>query len=241
MNTPIEYDETAYAVGRPFGPDRWRTIAPDMPAGLYVVRDAFPPGMLVMQSFLDPAFCDALVAECNPLPGIRQGSATGGYDVSTTYRDGRTSETVDIYKLQTDVVELTRRIFESSIAPHYGCEFEWYERPEILRYNQGGEYKPHSDSDNWFAEEKVWRRVLDRDISILLYLNENYGGGEIAFPNFGVKLKPKRGMLIAFPSDCRFIHTARPVETGIRYALVSWAAVRGSARVQEKPGDIIRM
>lgn len=241
MKNVIEYDETGYAAGRPIGPDRWRVSAPEMPAGVYIARDAFPPGMLLIQNLLAPSVCDALVAECNALPGIRQGVGVGGHDVSTTYRAGRTSETVDIYKLQTNVIELTRRIFEEDIAPYYGQEVEWFERPEILRYHQGGEYKPHSDSENWFAEEKVWRRVLDRDLSILLYLNENYGGGEIAFPNFGIKLKPKRGMLIAFPSDARYIHTARPVDVGTRYALVSWAAIKGSPRVQEKPGDIIRM
>lgn len=237
----IEFDESGYAAKRPITPDRWRTTLPDMPAGLYVAREAFPPGFLLIQNYLDAQKCDELVAECEQLPRIRQGSAVGGYDVSTAYKEGRTSETVDIYKLRTNVIELTKTVFTQEIEPYYKQTIEWFERPEILRYSQGGQYMPHADADNWFAEEKTWRRVLDRDISILLYLNENYDGGEIALPNFGLKMKPKKGMLIAFPSDWRYLHTARPVSSGVRYALVSWAAVKGSPRVQEKPGDIIKV
>lgn len=237
----IEFDDTGYAAKRPIKPEAWRTSVPELPDGLAISRNAFPPGFLLVQSYLDQALCDRIVQECDRLPGIRHGVAVGEYDVSTQISDIRISETVDIYKLSVDVISLVRDLFVKTIAPHYGQEIEWFERPEILRYHPGGEYKPHADAENWFAQEKSWKRVLNRDLSILLYLNDAYTGGEIMFPNFGLKFKPTRGLMVAFPSDARFLHAARPVVSGVRYALVSWAALRGTLRVPGTSSDIIRI
>lgn len=237
----IRFDETGYAANRPIRPQDWRSNVPEFPDGLAISRNAFPPGFLVVQNYLDPPLCDQIVRECDQLPGIRQSVAAGADDVSSVISDIRISETVDIYKLSVDVISLVRELFLKTVAPHYGQEIEWFERPEILRYHPGGEYKPHADSENWFANEKSWKRVLDRDLSILLYLNDGFTGGEIAFPNFGLKFKPVRGLMVAFPSDGRYLHSARPVVSGVRYALVSWAALRGTARVQNTGSDVIRI
>ncbi|MCA9540819.1 MAG: 2OG-Fe(II) oxygenase, partial [Myxococcales bacterium] len=50
------------------------------------------------------------------------------------------------------------------------------------------------------------------------------------FPRLGCRVQPRKGMLVAFPSDHRYEHAAEPTESGRRYALVSWAALRGTAR-----------
>lgn len=237
----IEFDDSGYAVNRPIRPEAWRASVPGLPDGLAISRNAFPPGFLLVQNYLDPALCDQLVRECDQLPGIRHGVGAAEDDDSLVYNDIRISETVDIRKLSVNVKSLVRDLFVKTIGPHYEQEIEWFERPEILRYHPGGEYKPHADSENWFSKEKTWKRVLDRDLSILLYLNDGFTGGEIAFPNFGLKFKPVRGLMVAFPSDGRYLHSARPVVTGVRYALVSWAAVRGTPRVQKEMSDVIRI
>ena len=237
----IAYDDTGYAAEKPFRPDSWQSNFPDMPGGVQITHRALPPGFLIVQNYLDPAVCQKLIAECEQLPGIKQGVSKGEADISSVMDKQRVSETVDIFKLQTNVVDIVKDAYANVIAPHFGADLEWFERPEVLRYHPGGEYKPHADAENWFAGEKQWKRVIDRDISILLYLNEGFQGGEIAFPNFGMQLPPRTGLLIAFPSDARYLHTARPLVSGKRYALVSWAAVKGSPRVLEAPGDIYRL
>jgi len=220
----ITYEDSGYAANRPLRPDSWAKNFSDMPDGLQMTHRALPPGFLIIQNYLEPALCQKLVSECNQLPGITQGVAKGEGDTSTVINNQRTSETVDIFKLKTSVVDIAKDAYAKVVAPHFGVDFEWFERPEVLRYHQGGEYVPHADAENWFAGEKKWKRVIDRDISILLYLNEGFQGGEIAFP-----------------SDARYLHTARPLISGVRYALVSWAAVKGSPRVQDAPGDIYRL
>ena len=56
-----------------------------------------------------------------------------------------------------------------------------------------------------------------REISSLIYWNDDYLGGEICFPNQSITLKPKAGTLILFPSNNNFPHQVFPVEQGLRY------------------------
>jgi predicted 2-oxoglutarate/Fe(II)-dependent dioxygenase YbiX len=84
-------------------------------------------------------------------------------------------------------------------------------------------------------------KIHDRDISLLIYLNEDYTGGGLSFMNFNYHLRPKTGDMLAFPSDNRYEHQAEEVQSGIRYVIVSWAAFNGSKRVLDSPppGSII--
>ena len=84
----------------------------------------------------------------------------------------------------------------------------------------------HSDSEYWDEGSHTWKRSLDRDYSILIYLNEGFEGGALFFPNFDYRIAPKRGMMIAFPSDHRYLHAAEPLISGKRFAVVSWAKAR---------------
>jgi len=87
-----------------------------------------------------------------------------------------------------------------------------HENYHVLKYQDGQEYKAHADGGT----------DLGRAISAILYLNDDYEGGEIEFPNFNVKIKPQRGMLILFPSTYPYVHIAHPVTQGTKYAIVTW-------------------
>jgi len=145
------------------------------------------------------------------------------------------SEFVDSRRLSVDVDAIVREAYLRHVAPHFGVEIEWFELPEILRYGPGGEYKPHADAEEWRGEGAGWMRGVDRDLSVLIYLNDGYGGGQIDFPNFRMQLPPQRGMLVAFPSDHRYLHAARPVTSGVRLVVVSWAKAKGSPTVRGEP------
>jgi predicted 2-oxoglutarate/Fe(II)-dependent dioxygenase YbiX len=98
-------------------------------------------------------------------------------------------------------------------ARRYGIEEEFYhEGYDLLKYSNGQEYKKHYDGST----------KIGRVISAVAYLNDDYEGGEIEFPHFGVKIKPQAGMLILFPSNYAYAHIAHPVTSGTKYALVTW-------------------
>lgn len=64
----------------------------------------------------------------------------------------------------------------------------------------------------------------NRWISAIIYLNDNYEGGELEFVHFGAKIKPKVGSIVIFPSNYAYSHIAHTVKSGTKYAVVTFIA-----------------
>lgn len=128
------------------------------------------------------------------------------------------------YNIPSEVASWIQRTISESyiqyIGPRYNCEFDGYEPAQLLGYPVGGHYIKHNDSET-FTNGK-WKRVCDRDISFIFYLNEEFGGGELEFEDLGLTIKPKRGMMVVFPSYYEFAHQVHPVTWGHRYSIVGW-------------------
>lgn len=90
----------------------------------------------------------------------------------------------------------------------------------ILRYRGGEKYDAHYDGGTNTA----------RAISPILYLNDEYEGGELEFVNFNIKIKPKPGTLYLFPSNYAYSHIAHPVKSGTKYAIVTWLHDRAATQ-----------
>lgn len=141
--------------------------------------------------------------------GVNQDDRTN-YDIGITFyaRQYNNSVSQNIHN-QMYVLLLASTI---PYAKKHGIEDMYHEPYNILRYRGGQEYKAHSDGGSNTA----------RCISAICYLNDNYDGGEIEFVNFNIKIKPKPGMLILFPSNYAYRHIAHPVTNGTKYAIVTW-------------------
>lgn len=217
-------------------PQALRAHCNDQPPGTLMVRNALPPGLLVVRDFLSPALRQAALdyaASSTAVPATVQDVDAPGDDPRTHQSVIRVTDHIETTGIDEWLTPLFTAALQQFVAAHYGCAFEWFERPSLLRYRSGGHYVPHADADNWIASENHWQRAMDRDISILLYLDEKYKGGELDFPNFQFRLKPSAGMLICFPSDHRYVHCAHEVTGGERHVLVSWAAKRDTPRVRD--------
>jgi predicted 2-oxoglutarate/Fe(II)-dependent dioxygenase YbiX len=147
----------------------------------------------------------------------------------------RVTTLVDPGHWASQVAELVQAVYRGKIEPFYQRELRWFEAPQVLRYKPGGYYRPHADADGLNAAGDAWERNLDRHLSLLIYLNENFEGGHLSFPNFNFRLRPQAGMVVAFPSDWRYLHGAMPVTAGLRHAIVSWAAVWDEPLVRSTP------
>jgi predicted 2-oxoglutarate/Fe(II)-dependent dioxygenase YbiX len=55
---------------------------------------------------------------------------------------------------------------------------------------------------------------------MVLYVNDNYEGGEIYFPRFDLEVKPEAGDLVIFPSTYIYEHASKPIISGTKYAIV---------------------
>lgn len=78
----------------------------------------------------------------------------------------------------------------------------------ISKYYIGASMGQHTDSSPEPTTENM---------SAVLYLNGDYEGGEINFPQQGVKIKPSAGSLVVFPSVPPFFHESLEIISGTKY------------------------
>jgi hypothetical protein len=101
---------------------------------------------------------------------------------------------------------------EKDYENSFGVVSGWHDTYGILKYGKGQHFLNHIDDHPSYH----------RRISTVYYLNDNYTGGEINFPRFGITFKPKANQMIVFPSTYVYNHSVSPVIEGERYAVVSW-------------------
>lgn len=101
-----------------------------------------------------------------------------------------------------------------SYSAAFDCSYGEHEAYGLLKYEG-------ATSDHYDAHYDGGPNT-GRWISAILYLNDNYEGGELEFVAFGEKYKPKAGTLVIFPSNYAYTHIAHPVTSGTKYAIVTW-------------------
>ena len=130
----------------------------------------------------------------------------------------RTSDGAILHWMIEDpaVHALNRRIAAAS-----GTSFEQGEATLILRYKGGQEYKPHFD----FVRSEQNQRFM----TVLVYLNHDYKGGETVFPEVGLKVKGRKGDALIFTSalpdrsvDPLSKHAGLPISSGVKYLCTKW-------------------
>jgi hypothetical protein len=94
----------------------------------------------------------------------------------------------------------------------YGLSTTWHDQYSILKYGVGQKFVNHIDD----------HKDYHRRMSTIYYANDDYEGGEIVFPRFGITYKPAANDFIVFPSTYVYNHSVLPVINGTRYAVVSW-------------------
>ncbi len=201
-----------------------------------------PHGVHVVHDFLDPESCADLTAFAERQQ--RDWLTVVDVENSTPDKivrkrdDRRITESVEMGERLDDVKQWLRRAVTDHIQPAYGNTIEWFEKPQLLRYTPGGYYAGHADNAHYDVDQDVWVKTLDREVSVLIYINDEYQGGALNFQKFNYCYRPQAGDLVFFPSDHRYLHEAEKLTSGLRYAIVSWMAESGLERVRSAPPSI---
>lgn len=94
---------------------------------------------------------------------------------------------------------------------------------QCVRYAEGQQFHPHWDSNN----------LLNRRHTLLVYLNDDFTGGETYFPELMLKVTPERGKALHFLNEDTdgnviqySLHAGLPVKRGIKYACNIWVKNR---------------
>lgn len=142
--------------------------------------------------------------------GTNQNKRTN-YDLSLTNLalNYNNSLSKNIHNIVQDSLNKTLPLYSSM----YGIQNLYInEGFNLLRYESGQKYDEHFDGYTYTG----------RSVSAIIYLNEDFDGGETEFVNFGIKIKPSAGSMILFPSSYPYSHFAHPVFNGSKYAIVTW-------------------
>lgn len=99
--------------------------------------------------------------------------------------------------------------------------------PKLLKYSAGNNMPPHSDHG-----------VTSRVISCILYLNDNYSGGELYFPYLDVLFKPTAGSVVFFPSNFIYTHEVKKINSGTRYSYPNWFHNVDKQFLPENPNSV---
>ena len=83
----------------------------------------------------------------------------------------------------------------------------------IQRQYEGSELRGHYDQ---YVDDKMkWAAVI--------YINDNYNGGEFYFSEKGISIVPPRRSMLVFPATEEYWHGVKKVEAGpVRYAMPSF-------------------
>jgi prolyl 4-hydroxylase len=134
----------------------------------------------------------------------------------------RTSDDAAIGPAQEDLVI---RALNLRIAAASATRVEQGEALTVLRYRPGQQFRPHLDTIAGAASQ--------RRATMLVYLNEGFGGGETHFPDANVTITPRGGDAILFENlqndgspDPATRHAGLPVTQGVKWLATRWIRAR---------------
>ncbi len=115
---------------------------------------------------------------------------------------------------------LNRRIATAS-----GTDVAQGEPLQVLRYAPGQQYRPHLDAVAGIANQRIW--------TALVWLNEDYEGGETLFLDLDLSVKGRQGDLLVFANALRdgrpdpaTRHAGKPVTKGVKLLASRWIRAR---------------
>lgn len=153
----------------------------------------------------------------------------------------RDVKAADISSILPQIKELYDNIVHNVINPFYGFKIRDSELPQLLVYQKGGHYGAHVDAvAKWKCPDGqiIWKKSIDRDLSTVLFLNNDFEGGNFVFPDLRVTIRPEPGLLVAFPSSQFYTHKVEPVISGTRYTMVNWMTVQGFKTKAEQDKEL---
>jgi prolyl 4-hydroxylase len=135
----------------------------------------------------------------------------------------RTNTAANFDYATLDVVQF---LVQARMSLTCGYRIQHFEAPMILHYDVGQQITPHFDFIDANAPdyEQQIREQGQRMITFLLYLNDDYAGGETTFPKLGIVTRGAPGDGLYFINahndrtpDRTMLHTGSPPTTGEKW------------------------
>ena len=216
--------------------DEWRALRRSVDIDAWLAAPAphilsADPYIAAIEGFAQLELCGALVE----LSRDRLARARV-YDPSTgaaSVAEARSNSTIDFALADSSLLLMLMR---AKIAAAAGAAIPNLEPPSILHYAVGQKFAPHFDflepGERGLAAELATKG--QRTGTFLVYLNEDFDGGETDFPRLGIRFKGRTGDAIHFANvdssgapDRRTLHAGLAPVRGEKWLFSQW--IRGSA------------
>lgn len=206
----------ASATGDKLDVEAWAPVPPGI-----VLHDG--PDIRLFPAFLNDEVCAWLIERSRSrLVRARVYDAGSKADVVS---ETRTNTSAGFNLVETDLVHL---MVQARISGASGLPLVNMEGATVLHYDVGEEIENHYD----FVDPSIpdYEREIatrgERVLTFLVYLNDDYEGGETDFPRLGVTHKGRRGEGLFFSNalptgepDSRSWHAGRPPLRGEKWIL----------------------
>jgi prolyl 4-hydroxylase len=188
------------------------------------------PNIRVIEGFATPDECEWLIRLARDR--LRRARIYRKDGAGHVEADSRTNSEADYTIGNADVV---LALIVERIAMAVGLSPRLFEVAKLLRYEPGQHFGPHCDFQQpttpALAQEIMQHG--QRIATALVYLNDDYSGGETEFPRIGLRFKASRGDALLFanvkPSgalDYDTLHAGLPPTRGVKWVLSQWIRER---------------
>lgn len=217
------------------GPDAWQGFRERIDVAALI---APPEGRVLCPAPLIKAFADfASSAACAWLIERARRRLTHARVYNPVSQQQETNETRTNTTATFDLLEadLVQILLQARMAAAAGVPFAHLESLAVLHYDVGEQITPHYDFVDPDAPD--YERQIARDgqrvVTFLVYLNDDYEGGETRFPRLGVSHRGVAGEGLFFTnaqpsgaSDLRSIHAGCPPTSGEKWIVSQFARNR---------------
>lgn len=163
--------------------------------------------------------------------------AEGRLEPARIYEAANRVEKVDAHRTNTlatfhvDTIELAQVLVQARMAAACGVAERFMEPPSVLHYSPGQQIQDHYDFVNPATPDYAGElaRNGQRIYTFLVYLNDEYDGGETDFPRLGISHRGSLGEGICFSNaladatpDQRMLHAGRPPTRGEKWIVTQF-------------------
>lgn len=117
-------------------------------------------------------------------------------------------------------------IITTAAAKALGRPYCLFESADILYYQKGHYMTAHHDYPYNPRKLEYYQKAGTREAVALIYLNDNFLGGETYFPHLGIKITPKKGSMSIWTHtgdnelDWSLMHESLEVTQGEKFAII---------------------
>jgi predicted 2-oxoglutarate/Fe(II)-dependent dioxygenase YbiX len=161
-------------------------------------------------------------AECAVLSEAAQGPAAEQHvdDIAEPYWKGRIAFFADVLASYPEAAALMRRVqrrVTGRLQEFYALNAPVFaDTVQLVQWREGMFMPPHADRAN---PDGSPHGMPHRDFASIVYLNDDYDGGELYFPRLDMVVKPRSGMLVAFTGGWHHEHAVLSVRSGLRLTM----------------------